>query len=94
MNGCAPHLNASRIEDDQLRDDQLRSAMEPGALTTVGLGRGEGSETHPHRQVEGGLERVLPEILPIDPRDPDVPSSQGAHSRRGSVLILRRVWAG
>jgi hypothetical protein len=21
MNGCAPHLNASRIEDDQLRDD-------------------------------------------------------------------------
>jgi hypothetical protein len=34
MNGCAPHLNASRIEDDQLRDDQLRSALEPGALTT------------------------------------------------------------
>ena len=40
------------------------------------------------------LERVLPEILPIDPRDPDVPSSQGAHGRRGSVLILSRVWAG
>jgi len=74
MNGCAPHLNATSVEDNQ-----LRSVMEPAALTA----KGRRNQERAVRRVR--IERPLvrrdgvPEILPLDPRDPDV--------RRAKALV-------
>jgi hypothetical protein len=72
MNGCAPHLNASRIEDDQHRDDQLRSAMEPGGLTTRVTDEERAVTRIRIDKSKVRREHVLPEIVPLDPREPDV----------------------
>jgi hypothetical protein len=79
MNGCAPHLNASRIEDDQLRDDQLRSVMKPGGLTTRATDEERAVTRIRIDKSKVRRERVLPEIPPLDPRDPDV--------RRAKALV-------